>query len=132
MQDVISKLREKAVEASKKAYAPYSGFKIGASILTTTNKIYSGQNIENSSYGATVCAERVAIFNAISDGEIRIKKIYIHSKTGWPPCGLCLQVISEFAEKDLEVIIGDENGVKKKMPFSKMFPLAFTPDKLKE
>lgn len=130
MSDIIKELRSSAKAAAEKAYAPYSGFHIGASVLTDTGRIFNGQNIENSSYGATVCAERVAIFKAISEGERTISKVYVYSKDGWPPCGLCRQVMAEFADQDMEIIMGDERGTEKKIPFKDLFPLAFTPDKL--
>ena len=125
-----SKLREAAVSASMKAYSPYSHACVGSAILTSAGKIYSGCNIENSSYGGTVCAERVAIFKAISEEQVSLKQIYVYTKAGWPPCGLCRQVISEFAAPDLEVIIGDEAGVENVISFKDLMPLSFTPDKL--
>ena len=128
---VIKKLRKLAVEASNKAYSPYSGALVGSAILTSDQTFYSGCNIENSSYGATICAERTAIFKAVSDGHKRIDKIYIYSKDGWPPCGMCRQVLSEFASKELEVIIGNANGEEKIISFSEIFPIAFTPEHLK-
>jgi cytidine deaminase len=103
--DFFSLLKE-ARNAKKMSYSPYSNFRVGAAILTSNNKIYTGTNIENSSYGATVCAERVAIFKAISDGEKKIKTIAITSdkKDIVFPCGICRQVISEFALKEIEIV----------------------------
>jgi cytidine deaminase len=103
---------------------------VGSAVLTSENKIYSGCNIENSSYGGTVCAERVAIFKAISEKKVSLSKVYVYSKDGWPPCGLCRQVISEFAANDLEVIIGNEKGEEKSIKFTDLMPLSFTPDYL--
>lgn len=123
-------LRDHAIAASKKAYSPYSHACVGSALITSNGKIYSGCNIENSSYGGTVCAERVAIFKAISEEKITIKKIYVYTKEGWPPCGMCRQVMSEFADRDLEVIIGDESGKESVIKFSDLMPLSFTPDKL--
>jgi cytidine deaminase len=123
-------LRNLAIKAITLAYSPYSKACVGSSILTKSGKEYSGSNIENSSYGGTVCAERVAIFKAVSEGHKEISKVYVYSKDGWPPCGLCRQVISEFATKDLQIIIGDEAGNEKTLLFSELMPLAFTPDKL--
>lgn len=123
-------LRDAAKEASTHAYSPYSKACVGSAILTTDNKIYSGCNVENSSYGGTVCAERVAIFKAVSEGPMSLKQVYVYSKDGWPPCGMCRQVISEFATADLEIIIGNEKGHETKMKFSDLMPLSFTPDKL--
>lgn len=125
-----SELRTKAKEASTKAYSPYSKACVGSAILTSNGKIYSGCNIENSSYGGTVCAERVAIFKAISEEKVSLKKVYVYTKEGWPPCGLCRQVISEFAAADLEIIIGKESGEETVIKFSDLMPLSFTPDHL--
>lgn len=123
-------LREKAKEASTHAYSPYSKACVGSAILTADDTIYSGCNVENSSYGGTVCAERVAIFKAVSEKTIQLKKVYVYSKDGWPPCGMCRQVISEFATPELEIIIGNEKGHETVMKFSDLMPLSFTPDKL--
>ena len=124
-------LRKIAMEASQKAYSPYSNALVGSAILTSEGKVFSGCNIENSSFGGTVCAERVAIFKAISESKCSIKQVYVYTKDGWPPCGMCRQVMSEFASPDLEVIIGDASGKEKVMKFSDLMPLSFTPDHLK-
>jgi cytidine deaminase len=123
-------LRTKAIEASSKAYSPYSKAKVGCALETTDGSIYTGCNIENASYGGTVCAERVAILKAVSDQKMKLKKIYVYTKEGWPPCGLCRQVMSEFADTNLEVIVGDEAGKETTMKFSDLMPLSFTPDHL--
>ena len=98
--------------------------------MAINGEFFSGCNIENSSYGGTICAERVAIFKAVSAGHRKLKKVYVYSKAGWPPCGMCRQVIAEFADKNLEVIIGDAKGHKKRLKFKQIFPLAFTPEHL--
>jgi cytidine deaminase len=87
-----------ATEAASFAYAPYSNFKVGAAILTVNGKVYTGCNIENASYGATNCAERTAIFKAISEGETKFEKIAVVNVKGGitQPCGICRQVLSEF------------------------------------
>ena len=123
-------LRAKAKEASTHAYSPYSKALVGSAILTSDDTIYSGCNVENSSYGGTVCAERVAIFKAVSEKPLRLTKVYVYSKDGWPPCGMCRQVISEFATPELEIIIGNDQGEETIMKFSDLMPLSFTPDKL--
>ena len=102
-----SELISRAIIAREKAYVPYSNFKVGAALITEDNKIYTGCNIENASYGATNCAERTAIFKAVSDGPIKIKAIAI---VGDPedytaPCGICRQVILEFASENIEIIL---------------------------
>lgn len=128
--NIVEQLRKNAIDASLKAYSPYSKAQVGCALTTADNTIYSGCNVENSSYGATICAERVAILKAVSDGHQEISKIYIYSEEGWPPCGMCRQVISEFASNDLIIFIGDKAGNEKKMSFKDIMPLAFTPDKL--
>lgn len=124
------KLRTLAVEASKKAYSPYSKVQVGCALETSDGSIYSGCNIENASYGGTICAERVAIFKAVSEKKMKLSKIYVFTKEGWPPCGMCRQVMSEFADDQLEVIIGNEKGEEVKIKFKDLMPLSFTPNHL--
>lgn len=104
-------LIEKAKEARKDAYAPYSDFKVGAAVLTRDGEIYTGCNIENSSYGLSICAERVAIFNAVSAGKSDLVAVALtaDSKELVTPCGACRQVIFEFNE-DMDVIMADLSG----------------------
>ncbi len=111
-------LMEKAMEASKNAYVPYSKFPVGACVLTENDKIYTGCNFENASYGLTICAERNAIGSAITDNERKIKAIAIYSpnKENCYPCGACRQVLFEFKSQDGVVIIlknGDELALHK-------------------
>lgn len=119
-------LISKAKEALKHAYTPYSKFRVGAAVLTEKGKIFHGCNIENASYGLTVCAERVAIFNAIASGERHFKTMAITASGKSPayPCGACLQVLAEFAP---ELILIIDN--KKKMPttisLKALLPMAF-------
>lgn len=132
MQTDLKKLRELAIGASKLAHSPYSNAKVGSAIETTSGKVFSGCNIENSSFSATLCAERVAIFKAVSEGEKSLKSVYVYTKDGWPPCGMCLQVISEFATNETQVIIGNDKGEEKVLKFKELMPNAFTPDHLKK
>lgn len=125
-----TKLRALALEASKNAYSPYSKAHVGSAVETSDGSIYTGCNIENASYGGTICAERVAILKAVSEKKMKLTKIYVYTKEGWPPCGMCRQVMSEFAADDLEVIIGNEAGHETKMKFKDLMPLSFTPDHL--
>jgi cytidine deaminase len=125
-----TKLRALALEASKNAYSPYSKAHVGCALETSDGSIYTGCNIENASYGGTICAERVAILKAVSEKKMKLTQIYIYTKEGWPPCGMCRQVMSEFAANDLEVIIGNEAGHETKMKFKDLMPLSFTPDHL--
>ena len=114
-----------ASQAMEKAYAPYSNFKVGAALLTESGKIYTGCNIENLSYGATICAERVAIFKAISDGEKNFTKIAIVSSDEIEtfPCGICRQVMAEFMPQG-EVVTS--NGTKISVfEVSELLPMCF-------
>jgi cytidine deaminase, homotetrameric len=126
-------LIKKAIEAKANAYAPYSNFKVGAAILTEENKIFSGCNIENASYGATNCAERTAIFKAISEGYTKIKAVAVigDDKAFTFPCGICRQVIAEFAvdsEIDIIIIKNENEYIIKK--FEEILPGAFTKEDL--
>lgn len=105
-------LMEKAIEASKNAYIPYSKFPVGACILTGNDKIYTGCNFENASLGLTICAERNAIGSAIADGERKIKAIAVYSpeRDNCYPCGACRQVLHEFkSENGIDVILKNGN-----------------------
>ena len=115
-----------AKKAMEFAYAPYSNFKVGAALLSADGNVYTGCNIENSSYGATNCAERTAIFKAISEGEKDFTKIAIVSSEGKEtfPCGICLQVMAEFMPKGI-IILENENGEIKEYLVSDFLPLAF-------
>lgn len=119
-----------AKNASKRAYAPYSNFNVGAALLTKSGKIFTGSNIENASYGATVCAERVAIFKAISEGEkdFEIMAIYSNSEKLSFPCGICRQVMVEFS-KDLKIILSNEKE-RKIFTLKEILPYPFTNEDL--
>ncbi len=108
---MMDKLIAEAKKAREKAYAPYSNFKVGAAVLTSNGKIFSGCNIENSSYGLSICAERTAIFNAVSSGYREFTKIAVVTDSDTPssPCGACRQVIFEFGD-DIEVIMSNLKG----------------------
>lgn len=123
--DENKKLYEMALKAKEFAYAPYSNFKVGAAVLTSDGMVFLGNNIENSSYGATICAERVAVFKAVSEAKTNIVKIAVASDTEdfTYPCGICRQVINEFMP-DGEIIIGNKNDVKV-YKVSELFPHAF-------
>ena len=125
-----------AREARKKSYCPYSHFAVGAALLTESGKIYTGANIENASYTPTVCAERVAIFTAIHDGERKFSAIAISGgKTGeepssaFYPCGVCRQVLSEFCDADLPVIVDTPDGVVT-LTMRELYPHGFTKEQM--
>lgn len=104
-------LLRKALEAREKAYVPYSRFKVGAALLTKGGKVYTGCNVENASYGLTICAERVVLYKAISEGEKEFAALAVIGDTPTPcsPCGACRQVLCEFA-KEMPVIMGNLQG----------------------
>ncbi len=125
-----------AINAKENTYSPYSKFPVGAALLTKKDKVYLGTNIENASYGATVCAERSAIFNAISNGEKKgdFKKIAIVSNMDnfTYPCSLCRQVMTEFFDNDVEVLL--VNNQKKEylnLSTDELVPYKFTESELK-
>jgi len=122
----ISKLMSKARKAINFSYAPYSNFRVGAAVLGENGKIYSGCNIENSSYGLSICAERVAIFNAISKGikKIKVVAIYCEQEVLCSPCGACRQVIYEFA-KNAIFVIGNNDKEYVMKTVAEMLPLGF-------
>lgn len=105
----ILSLIEKAIEARKRAYAPYSNFQVGAALIDNNRKIHTGANVENGSYGLSNCAERSAIFSAVSNGMKSISAIAVVADTNMPvsPCGACRQVINEFSSKDTIIILSN-------------------------
>ncbi|MDO5402910.1 MAG: cytidine deaminase [Eubacteriales bacterium] len=123
----MKELVMRASSAMKRAYAPYSHFCVGAAVLTEKGNIYSGCNIENASFGATNCAERTAIFKAVSEGETVIKAVAIVSGNGkpTPPCGICRQVMSEFMAEDGLVILGIKDAEAKIYMLNELLPERF-------
>ena len=124
-QEVLDRLLDAAEEAATHSYSPYSGFPVGAAVLTAGGNIYSGTNVENASYGATMCAERVAVFKAVSEGEDKILALAVYTSAANYafPCGMCLQVLSEFAE-DIPVIVAGDAGMKR-FTLSELLPHRF-------
>jgi cytidine deaminase len=112
--------------AREAAYAPYSNFKVGAAVLTATGEIFSGGNIENASFGATICAERVAIFTAIAGGCRDLTYLAVIADTPEPvaPCGLCRQVLAEFSP-DCRIIMANLSGQWRMVNLKELLPLAF-------
>lgn len=131
MNKEYDKLIEEAKKAREKAYTPYSKFKVGAAVLTSEGKIFSGCNIENASFSLSTCAERVAIFKAISEGANKLKAVAIIADTKRPctPCGACRQVISEFGE-NIVLIMANLKGDIKISKIDKLLPNAFNRDDL--
>lgn len=124
-------LFERACHALQNAYVPYSKFRVGACLLSADGRAFEGCNIENASYGATICAERAAVSVAVSQGARRFTRIAVvgQSQLAWP-CGVCRQVLHEFSE-DMQVICGSaDSGEFTVVPLSELLPHAFGPDDL--
>ena len=121
-----------AFEMLKYSYSPYSNFKVGVALLSSTGKIFGGCNVENSSFGATVCAERTAIFKAVSEGELSFSAICIvGGKNGdvqdfCPPCGICRQVLSEFCKPDFKIILPSSLTDWKVFTLADLLPESFS------
>lgn len=130
------KLREElvrqAMAAREYAYVPYSHYRVGAAVVSKEGKIYSGCNIENASYGLTNCAERTALFNAISQGNKSFfgLAVVVDGKLPASPCGACRQVIREFFADDTEIILLNEEGEGVTTTINKLLPAAFTNDNM--
>lgn len=129
-------LFQMANDSLKFSHSPYSQKRIAASLKLTNGKMYSGCNIENASYGGTVCAERVAIFKAYSENlateKIEEMIILSEAQDPWPPCGFCRQVIAEFGKPDTKIIICNVQGYCRHLVFTEIFPEAFSPLQMKK
>lgn len=124
---LIDTLISAAKKARKNAYAPYSGFAVGAAVMTDKNEVFQGVNIENLSYGLTVCAERVAVFSALSAGKQRFRAVAVVGDSPHPvfPCGSCRQVLWELAG-DVEIIAANLQGSVHRVALSELLPYPFT------
>lgn len=126
----MEKLIKEARLAQKNSYAPYSKYKVGAAILTEDDTIISGCNVESSSYGLTCCAERVAIYSAITKGHNKFKALAIFTENGGSPCGACRQVIWDLCG-DIQIYIASETGIINTTSSKKLLPNAFDGSMLK-
>ena len=130
-------LLEKAIQATSTAYSPYSHFRVGAAVLTSDGNVYTGTNVENAAYGPAVCAERVAIFNAVSDGKRDFEAIAIAGGPSngalqfCPPCGVCRQVLAEFCKPNFLILLTDGSEDVKRYTLAKLLPESFGPDNLR-
>lgn len=122
-----------AKEARARSYVPYSGYAVGAALLCKNGKIYQGCNIENAAFGPTICAERVAVFKAVYDGERDFAAIAVaggkagEEVTGlFPPCGVCRQVLREFCDLDFMLYMAKENGGYEARTLGEMLPMSFS------
>jgi cytidine deaminase len=127
----LEKLVAKARDARKNAYAPYSHYKVGAAVLTQSGKTYTGCNIENAAYPSGLCAERVAIFKAASEGEREVVALVVVTANLGSPCGACRQVFSEFADDEALVVLATAQGNRrKKFTMEQILPDRFGPNHL--
>jgi cytidine deaminase len=129
--EIAQELVSRAITARQLAYVPYSNFPVGAALLTRSGKIYTGCNVENASYGLTVCAERIAIWKAVSEGDTEFEALAVATNIGGSPCGACRQVMAEFA-LDMPVLISDLSGQSTAISVAELLPLAFTPQHLQQ
>ncbi len=130
-------LLQLAIDAMNYSYSPYSDCKVGAALLTKNGKVYTGTNIENAAFGPTVCAERVAVFKAVSEGEKEFSKIAVVGGKGgiingiFAPCGVCRQVLREFCEDDFIFLLGETEESFKTVTLKDLLPLSFSPNNVK-
>ena len=123
------RLVQAARQARENAYAPYSKYQVGAALLTEDGTIFTGCNVENAAYSPTICAERVAITKAISEGQRQFVAIAVATSNGGPPCGLCRQVMNEFAP-DMLVIVVDMEQIVAQFSVADLLPHGFGPPQL--
>ena len=128
---LIQKLQESALAASKNAYCPYSKFPVGAAVLTETGEIFAGCNVENASFGLTICAERNAVFQALAKGQKKIRALAVVTPTDkpTPPCGACRQVINEFGAES-EIFSFAKGDQVSQYRLEELLPHAFGPNNL--
>ena len=119
-----------ANEARKKAYAPYSNYQVGAALKTKSGRIYTGVNVESAAYPTTMCAERVAVYKAVSEGELDFEVIAVVTDNGGSPCGGCRQVLAEFGLETIVLIADGSGKLVSEMTVGELLPGAFTPKHL--
>ena len=133
MSEDLEQLIEVAKEARKQSVAPFSNFRVGAAVKTVSGKVYTGCNVESASYGLTVCAERVAIWKALSEGERKFTALAVvaDTETLTPPCGTCRQIIWEFA-RDASIVFANLTGQSEVFKIAELLPRAFDAKFLKQ
>ena len=134
MKNLLRFAHQAAVAVRNKAYAPYSNFRVGAAVITKTGEIFAGCNVENASYGGTVCAERVAIWKAVSEGYREFAAVVVVTDAAAPavPCAQCLQVMAEFLPPTAQVHIGNLDSVRMSKRFQQLLPMPFGPAQLRK
>ncbi len=116
-----------ALEARENAYAPYSNYAVGAALLSESGKVYIGVNVENAAYPASMCAERTAVFNAVSNGERSFRAIAVATQNGGSPCGSCRQVLAEFGLDIIVLIVNEHGEITLETEVTRLLPEAFGP-----
>ena len=129
--ELRSTLIQTAIEARKWAYAPYSNYPVGAALLTASGRIYDGVNVGNAAFPTTICAERVAVFKAVSEGERHFQAIAVVTENGGSPCGSCRQVLAEFGLETTVLIADTDAKVIEEIALVDLLPHTFTPKDLK-
>jgi len=126
----LQSLIDDALEVRSRAYAPYSNYQVGAALLTKEGKIYTGANVENAAYPTSICAERSAVFSAVSSGERKFERIVVATSNGGTPCGSCRQVLSEFGLEIEVILVNDQGEILQQTTVSDLLPGAFQGDDL--
>ena len=129
--EMEDELAARAAHVRQWAYAPYSGYRVGAALLTASGRIYDGVNVENAAYGDTLCAERTAAVKAVSEGERDFVAIAVASSNGGTPCGSCRQVLSEFGLEARVLIVDDNGRILSRTTVRELLPSAFGPGQLR-
>jgi cytidine deaminase len=128
--DLRRQLIQLAQHARDKAYAPYSNYRVGAALVTASGRFFSGCNVENAAYPTGICAERVAVFKAVSEGERQFSAIAVVTSNGGTPCGSCRQVLAEFGLETVVLIADEEGKLCQECRLSELLPGAFGPGDL--
>jgi cytidine deaminase len=123
--EIRDNLIKSALEARQWAYAPYSQYKVGAALLTVSGRVYDGINVENAAYPTGMCAERVAVFKAVSEGEREFSALAVVTSNGGSPCGACRQVLSEFGLETIVYLADDQGKLCQEMTVGELLPGAF-------
>jgi cytidine deaminase len=128
--DLRTRLIQQAIQARKQAYAPYSNYQVGAALLTQSGRLFTGCNVENAAYPDSLCAERVAVVKAVSEGEREFAAIAVVTSNGGTPCGSCRQVLAEFGLDTMVLIADAEGKVCRETRLAELLPGAFGPEDL--
>ena len=130
-QDDRNQLIRAAIATRALAYAPYSNYAVGAALLTRSGHVYTGVNIENAAYPSSMCAERVAIYKAISEGEKEFEVIVVATENGGTPCGACRQVMAEFGLDTIVLVVDAQENIREETTVAGLLPFSFGPQDLK-